>query len=611
MSPKAPGDLLPDNHLAYAFYGEGIAFEPMWRKPTSACPGRYLDDPTLAALVGDSGRASAGSDVPVTLAPSSGLPQKAKPQAKPQTKEPPHAKPQTKAPSDAGALAAVVQPPGGGGGGESPVEAAAGQDAAANLGSCRWLLTDKPPAEPPVRTSIPALNVEPSNVRAHSKARPAVPPVPADRPDTGAERLDILPAAVHDALEAEDYQLALALSLSAIDPTPQESAAVRQQGRSMSRSGSRSIRWAGAGDVGVPDAVPYERVITDADYGDIYAPSPPPLPDGGVVASPAAQPDNQPGAPAGVHPPSGSQPPGPLRAEMERYLQVVWQGNVPAATAPGASAGGTHPQAARWAMHRPGEAAQFVDASSPNVADPYRWRRLLADTDVVVEQAAGAPTNAPTQTVRRAPPIFLPKEANASHGVPGGAASRLGSASGTYVAPPPPPPPLPAVEVEVESGAASLPAVAVAEIAGATAEPDAEPIPVETDPPGRWRDPSPSPATLQPAMPTSQSPSPASAVDTTPCAFTDVRQQPAFKSLAGGSAVQQQEDILSQIQASLSDPTVQQMHRATPPFFPHLWLSLQPPSVHPLHSDDACRVMTVCSYVSSNCFQSWVKYCHE
>jgi hypothetical protein len=257
-----------------------------------------------------------------------------------------------------------------------------------------------------------------------------------------------------------------------------------------------------------------------------------------------------------------------------------------------------------------------VDASSPNVADPNRWQGILADT-VAVGQAWGAPTNADTrrhtQPVRRAQPIFLQPEADASHGVPGGAASRLGPASGTYVAPPPPPPPppLPAVEVEVESGAASLPAVAVAEIAGATAEPDAEPIPVETDPPGRWRDPSPSPATLQPAMPTSQSPSPASAVDTTPCAFTDVRQQPAFKSLAGGSVVTQQEEILSQIAASMSDPTVQQMHQAIPPFFPHLWLSLQPPSVHPLHSDDACRVMTVCSYVSSNCFQSWVKYCHE
>jgi hypothetical protein len=68
---------------------------------------------------------------------------------------------------------------------------------------------------------------------------------------------------------------------------------------------------------------------------------------------------------------------------------------------------------------------------------------------------------------------------------------------------------------------------------------------------------------------------------------------------------------MSQIAASMSDPTVQQMHQAIPPFFPHLWLSLQPPSVHPLHSDDACRGMTVCSYVSSNCFQSWVKYCHE
>ena len=38
--------------------------------------------------------------------------------------------------------------------------------------------------------------------------------------------------------------------------------------------------------------------------------------------------------------------------------------------------------------------------------------------------------------------------------------------------------------------------------------------------------------------------------------------------------------------------------------FPHSWLSLQPPTVHSLLSDYACRVMTVCFYVSSICFQS-------
>jgi len=60
LSPKARGTLLPDDALAYAFYGRP-RFAPLWQKPAAACPGKWLDAREIEALVGGHNRASAGA----------------------------------------------------------------------------------------------------------------------------------------------------------------------------------------------------------------------------------------------------------------------------------------------------------------------------------------------------------------------------------------------------------------------------------------------------------------------------------------------------------------------------------------------------------------------
>ena len=80
------------------------------------------------------------------------------------------------------------------------------------------------------------------------------------------------------------------------------------------------------------------------------------------------------------------------------------------------------------------------------------------------------------------------------------------------------------------------------------------------------------------------------------------------------SPEEEQALIKAQLALSMADAIDHGLVRqAIPPFFPHSCLSPGQPTEHPLLSDDACRVMTVCFYGYFNLFSEFARceHCHQ